>query len=182
MTPAWILPVFPIMLSGTVAAVISPSLPPHFAIPILLAETTLQSLEILISVFIYSNYIGRLMTSGLPAPNTRPGMFISVGPPSFTGLAFIGMANAALRVFPQTFVVGATDVPTAQMLKIVAVFVAIVLWTLSLFFFIISLLATLCGMRKMCFHLVSNVRKQPWSRSDHGCRRGGHLYFQTPAS
>ena len=130
----------------------------------------------------YSNYIGRLMTSGLPAPNMRPGMFISVGPPAFTGLAFIGMANAALKVFPQTFVVGATDVPTAQVLKIVAVFVAIVLWTLSLFFFCISLLATLCGLRKISFHLVSNVCKQLWSQSDPGCRPGGHLYFQTPVS
>ena len=109
-------------------------------------------------------------------------MFISVGPPAFTGLAFIGMANAALKVFPQTFVVGATDVSTAQVLKIVAVFVAIVLWTLSLFFFCISLLATLCGLNKMSFHLVSTVRKKPWSQSNRGCRRGGHLYFRTPDS
>ena len=109
-------------------------------------------------------------------------MFISVGPPSFTGLAFIGMANAAIKVFPQTFVVGATDIPTAQVLKIVAVFVAIVLWTLSLFFFCISLLATLCGLRKMSFHLVSDFRKQLWSQSDRVCRRGGHSCFQTPAS
>ena len=170
------------MLSGTVAAVISPLQPPHFAIPILLAGTTFQGLGILVSVFMYSNYIGRLMTSGLPAPNTRPGMFISVGPPSFTGLAFIGMANAALKAFPETFVVGATDVPNAQVLKIVAVFVAIFLWTLSLFFFCISLLATLCGVRKMCFHLVSDVRKPLWNQSDRRCRRGGHLYFQTPVS
>ena len=86
-------------------------------------------------------------------------MFIYVGPPSFTGLAFIGMANAAIKVFPQTYVVGAIDVPTAQVLKIVAVFTAIVLWTLSLFFFCISLLATLCGLRQIRFHLVSNIRK-----------------------
>lgn len=82
-------------------------------------------------------------------------MFISVGPPAFTGLAFIGMADAAIKVLPHTFVVGTADVPTGQVLKIVAVFVAIVLWTLSLFFFCISLLATLCGLRQIKFHLVS---------------------------
>ena len=103
----------------------------------------------------YSNYIGRLMSNGLPSPDTRPGMFISVGPPSFTGLAFIGMANAAIEVFPHTFVLGTAAVPTAQVLKIVAVFLAIVLWSLSLFFFCISLLATLNGMKQMSFHLVS---------------------------
>ncbi len=155
MTPAWILPVFPIMLSGTLASVISGSQPPHYAIPILIAGTTFQGLGILISVFMYSNYIGRLMSNGLPSPDTRPGMFISVGPPSFTGLAFIGMANAAIEVFPHTFVLGSAAVPTAQVLKIVAVFLAMILWSLSLFFFCISLLATLNGMKKMSFHLVS---------------------------
>ncbi|KAL9137835.1 MAG: hypothetical protein Q9175_000969 [Cornicularia normoerica] len=154
MTPAWILPVFPIMLSGTVASVISASQPQHQAIPILIAGTTFQGLGILISVFMYSNYMGRLMSNGLPSPDTRPGMFISVGPPSFTGLAFIGMANAAIEVFPHTFVLGTAAVPTAQVLKIVAVFLAIVLWSLSLFFFCISLLATLNGMKKMSFHLT----------------------------
>ncbi len=33
----------------------------------------------MVAVFTYSNYIGRLMSNGLPAPNTRPGVFISVG-------------------------------------------------------------------------------------------------------
>ena len=145
------------MLSGTVAAVTAGSQPPHHAIPIIIAGTTFQGLGLIVSVLMYSNYIGRLMANGLPAPNTRPGMFIAVGPPSFTGLAFIGMSNAAIKVFPHTFVVGATDVSTAQVLKIVAVFVAVVLWSLSLFFFCISLLATLCGLRQMSFHLVSRI-------------------------
>ena len=143
------------MLSGTVASVIAASQPPEHATSILIAGTTFQGLGILISVFMYSNYIGRLMSNGLPLPDTRPGMFISVGPPSFTGLAFIGMANAGIKVFPHTFVLGTAAVPTAQVLKIVAVFTAIVLWSLSLFFFCISLLATLNGIKKMSFHLVS---------------------------
>ena len=87
------------MLSGTVASVISGSQPPDQAVPILVAGVTFQGLGFLISVFMYSNYIGRLMSNGLPSPDTRPGMFISVGPPSFTGLAFIGMANAAIGTY-----------------------------------------------------------------------------------
>ena len=101
------------------------------------------------------------MSNGLPLPDTRPGMFISVGPPAFTGLAFIGMANAADKVFPHTFVLGTSAVPTSQVLKVVAVFVAIVLWSLSLFFFCISLLATLNGAREMSFHLVSQRHSSP---------------------
>ena len=84
-------------------------------------------------------------------------MFINIGPPSFTGLAFIGMANTAIKGFAETFVVGTSGVPTAQVLKIVAVSMAILLWTPSLFFFCISLLAVVCGMREMSFHLVNGL-------------------------
>ena len=94
------------------------------------------------------------MTNGLPSPKTRPGMFISVGPPSFTGLAYIGMANAAAKVFPTTFVVEATGVSTAQILRIFAVFIAIGLWSLSLFFFCISLLAVALELGHTSFHLT----------------------------
>ncbi len=148
------------MLSGTVASVIAKYQPSYHAIPILIAGTTFQGLGILISIFMYSNYIGRLMSNGLPNPDTRPGMFISVGPPAFTGLAFIGMANAAIDVFPPTYVLGTVAVPTGQVLKIVAVFVAIVLWSVSLFFFCISLLATLIGVKRLSFHLVSERRRR----------------------
>ena len=52
----------------------------------------------MVSTFMYANYIGRLMTNGLPSPDARPGMFIAVGPPSFTAIAFIGIANAAIEI------------------------------------------------------------------------------------
>jgi tellurite resistance protein TehA-like permease len=37
MTPAWILPIFPIMLCGTLASVMGTSQPPEYALPILIA-------------------------------------------------------------------------------------------------------------------------------------------------
>ncbi len=115
------------MLSGTVAAVTADSQPPHHGMPIIVAGTTFQDPGVLVAIFMYSNHIDRLMSNGLPAPNTRPGMFISMGPPAFTELAFIGMANAAVNTFPHTFVVGTADIPTAQVLKITAVFLDIFL-------------------------------------------------------
>jgi len=77
-TPAWILPVFPIMLAGTLAGALGASQPSHQALPILIAGVTFQGLGMLIAMFFYSIYLGRLMTEGLPSPNTRPGMFITV--------------------------------------------------------------------------------------------------------
>lgn len=77
-TPAWILPIFPIMLSGTLSSLLGPSQPPEHALPIFIAGVTFQGLGMLIATFFYGAYVRRLMTDGLPSPNTRPGMFIAV--------------------------------------------------------------------------------------------------------
>lgn len=78
MTPAWILPVFPVMLTGTLASTLGPSQPPEYGLPLLIAGITFQGLGLLIATFFYSIFLGRLMTEGLPEPNKRPGMFIAV--------------------------------------------------------------------------------------------------------
>lgn len=153
MTPAWLLPIFPIMLAGTVSSAVSPSQDPHHAVPILIAGLTFQGLGFIVAVFMYSNYIGRLMTAGLPRPSARPGMFIAVGPPSFTGLAIIGMANVALEKLPEHYIVGTEAVNTAAVAKVIAVLMAIFLWALAFFFFCISVVAVVVGTNKMNFHL-----------------------------
>lgn len=90
MTPAWILPIFPFMLTGTIAASSVSSQKPWAAIEIMVAGLTGQGLGMLVALLIYAQYIRRLMGYGLPSANVRPAMFIAVGPPSFTGLALIG--------------------------------------------------------------------------------------------
>lgn len=77
-TPAWILPIFPVMLCGTLASLLGSSQPPEYALPILVAGLTFQGLGMLIATFFYGAYLGRLMSQGLPSANTRPGMFIAV--------------------------------------------------------------------------------------------------------
>lgn len=157
MTPSWILPVFPSMLSGTIASVISSSQPPVHALPIVVAGLTFQGLGFLVAVFMYANWIGRLMTCGLPDPRTRPGMFIAVGPPAFTGLAIIGMAKSTSSIFPGYTTLAAVTDPSiiSSVLYIMAVAMAIFLWTLSFWFFSISLIATISGCRdkSFVFHL-----------------------------
>lgn len=78
-TPAWILPVFPVMLCGTLAGALGSSQPAHHLLPILVAGLSFQGLGFLIAMFFYGIYLGRLMSQGLPSINTRPGMFIAVG-------------------------------------------------------------------------------------------------------
>ena len=149
MTPSWILPIFPIMLSGTIASTSAGSQPPQHAMSIIIAGLTFQGLGLLVSILMYAQYIGRLMQHGLPAPDLRPGMFIAVGPPSFTALAIIGMAKS----IPSNFGYFSSHPTAYDVLNIIAVFMGVFLWSLSFWFFCISLLSCVTCMGQMRFHL-----------------------------
>ncbi|KAI0406512.1 voltage-dependent anion channel [Xylaria palmicola] len=149
MTPAWDMPVFPFMLSGTIAATGAAAQPPDQAIPILVAGLGAQGFGLLVSVFIYACYVSRLIQYGFPAPNSRPVMFIAVGPPAFTGLAVVGMANA----FPDRYDALGPDEVTIQVLRILAAAVCIFIWFLSLWFFCLAVVANLAVWREITFHL-----------------------------
>ncbi len=64
MMPTWILPIFPIMLSGTIASVIAGSEPDDAALPIIVAGLGAQGLGMSVSVLMYAHMIGRLMQAG----------------------------------------------------------------------------------------------------------------------
>ena len=151
MTPAWILPIFPIMLTGTIAASSVATQEPAKAVEMIIAGFTAQGLGMLVSLLIYAQYIRRLMNYGLPSASTRAGMFIAVGPPSFTGLALIGMANGIPK---HPFGYFAQHDTAAEILKIMALFTAIFLWSLAFWFFAVSLVSCLAAYRSMRFHLT----------------------------
>lgn len=64
MMPTWILPIFPIMLSGTIASVIAESQPQMNAVPIVVAGLTCQGLGISVAFMMYAHMVGRLMSRG----------------------------------------------------------------------------------------------------------------------
>ncbi|KAK5996910.1 Malic acid transport protein [Cladobotryum mycophilum] len=143
MMPTWILPIFPIMLSGTIASVIAETQPEIRALPIIIAGLTCQGLGLSVAVLMYAHMIGRLMQSGLPNREHRPGLFMCVGPPAFTALALIGMAKS----LPQSSVY--IDV---KIVRAIAVMCAIFLWALSLWWFGIAVVAVISSPPKY-FHL-----------------------------
>lgn len=150
MMPSWILPAFPIMLSGTIASVISEQQPVRSSIPIVLAGITFQGLGFSISFMMYAHYIGRLMESGLPSSEHRPGMFICVGPPAFTALALVGMAKG----LPEEFQVLEEQyaIQEAHIIELLSIICGVFLWALSLWFFCIAVVAVLRSPPK-AFHL-----------------------------
>lgn len=149
MMPTWILPIFPIMLSGTIASVISRSQSEDSALSITTAGLTCQGLGLSVAVFMYAHMIGRLMQNGLPNREHRPGLFMCVGPPAFTAIAFIGMAKALPSDFDQLHEGLHLN---AEVLGNVAVMCAVFLWALSAWWFGIALVAVVMSPPKH-FHL-----------------------------
>ncbi|KAL4866487.1 hypothetical protein BDV12DRAFT_210415 [Aspergillus spectabilis] len=148
-----LLPSFPAMLSGTVASVIASDQPRQHSLPIIVGGLTLQGFGITMCLLIYAEYFYRLNKRGLPKPPERLEMFIAVGPWSFTALALIGMANAAVEQFPdEYFLPSAIDssqvvVSAGQIALVLASLVAIFLWMLAFFCFCIALLSVLAMCR-----------------------------------
>ncbi|KAH7087161.1 voltage-dependent anion channel-domain-containing protein [Paraphoma chrysanthemicola] len=146
--PSWLLPVFPIMLSGTIASVIAADQPVSSRMPIIAAGLGCQGLGFTIAILMYAHYIGRLMQVGYPGREHRGAMFIGVGPPSFTILALIGMANA----LPDDFDLQGDGLIDAAMLRTLALVIALFLWVLAMWFFMITLVAVI-HQWALYFHL-----------------------------
>jgi C4-dicarboxylate transporter/malic acid transport protein len=149
-TPAWDLPIFPFMLCGTIATVGVPfQRTLGDKMTMLVAGLTAQGLGMLVSILMFTIYFRRMIQFGLPSPGTRPAMFISVGPPSFTSLAIIGLA----RGYPQDGTYFGDVQITRQVVLILATFTAVFIWSLAFWFFCISLVANLAAWRELKFKL-----------------------------
>ncbi|KAH7062699.1 voltage-dependent anion channel-domain-containing protein [Macrophomina phaseolina] len=144
--PTWVLPIFPVMLCGTLSGLIAPHQPPNHALAMIVAGISFQGLGWLVSCAVMALYLLRLFHAGLMPRHVRPGMFMMVGPPSFTALALIGNANA----LPASHEYFAVTHPGAQdMLLVVATWIAIFLWSLAFWFFGLALISCLLAVPRM---------------------------------
>ncbi|KAI1371228.1 voltage-dependent anion channel-domain-containing protein [Hypoxylon crocopeplum] len=148
MMPTWILPIFPIMLSGTIASVIAETQPQMNAIPIITVGLTCQGLGISVSFMMYAHMVGRLMSRGMPNREHRAGLFMNVGPPAFTALAVIGMANG----LPDNLDINDGMVLDMKIVRPIAVVAAIFLWAVSLWWFGIAVVSVFMSPPEY-FHL-----------------------------
>jgi tellurite resistance protein TehA-like permease len=78
--PGRILPIYPLLVVGFMAGDMIPSQPHEAAYPMWVGAVMLQGLAWSVALIMYSIYTQRLMTSELPSPPTRPGMYVSVSP------------------------------------------------------------------------------------------------------
>lgn len=150
--PAWIFPAYPLLVIGSLAGTLLKSQPPDAALPMFIGSIMLQGLGWTISVCMYAIYIQRLMSSPLPPPPSRPGMYVSVGPTGYTSAALLSLGMRAPSVIPADFL-SISSVSVGDIFKIVGVASGIFLFLLSFWFFCLSTVSVLEGVREMSFTL-----------------------------
>lgn len=138
------------MLCGTIASVGVPLQTTQYAkMSMFIAGLTAQGLGMLVSMRMLTLYLRRMIEYGLPSPESRPAMFIAVGPPSFTALAVIGLA----RGWPEGGAWFGDPEVTRQVVEVVATCVGVFIWALGFWFFCLSFVANLAVWREIRFGL-----------------------------
>ncbi len=75
MTPAWILPIFPMMLGGVLASIIAPGQDPMSCLTVIVGGLSFLGVGWMVAFMMFALFVHRLMQFGLPAPNLRPGKY-----------------------------------------------------------------------------------------------------------
>lgn len=150
--PAWILPAYPFLVTGTVAATIAAEQPQQSATQMIVAGVMGQGLGWILALFIYVVYLTRLIGHNMPAPSTRPGMYVSVGPAAYTCAGLLSLGKQAGAALPDDFL-GVTEVPVGAVWQAVSVPAAAFLWLVSVWFSALTTVSIIRVSRRMSFTL-----------------------------
>ncbi|GJE96716.1 voltage-dependent anion channel-domain-containing protein [Phanerochaete sordida] len=138
-TPAWAFLVFPMMLVGVVAfntlKVIAPEEPR--ALGVLLTGYIFQGLGFFMTFFYICIYIIRIMTTGFMDGHQANGAFVACGPPGFTALALINLADFSRDILKHRGLI--SDI-AGEVWYAGSIMAALLLFGLAVFFFIFGAL------------------------------------------
>jgi tellurite resistance protein TehA-like permease len=155
------------LVVGTLAGTILPGQPEEPSWKIFVGGVLFQGLAWVVSFLMYGLYMQRLMTSSLPSPTTRPGMYVSVGPAGklsieviqavlistgYTAAGLISLANQAPSLIADNYW---TDiaVPDGEIVRIFGIMSGLFIILFACWFFIITTVAVIVGSRRMSFSL-----------------------------
>ena len=93
----------------------------------------------------YAVLLLRLMTCGLPHANHRPGLFICVGPPSFTIIALLGIAEESSRFLPESGLLDVSREQLASAFVMIATCCSVFLWMVSAWFWCLAVVTIVVG-------------------------------------
>ena len=150
MTPSWFLPIFPILLAGTVASLFAGNQPTNIAVPMIVVGLSCLGLGFTVSVLLFAIYFARMMLYGLPLTELRPALFIALGPPSFLVITLLNLGQAAL--LHDDFFSPSTVSPAA-VFNVGCVFVSVFVWTFALWIFLIALCGTVAALGQLSYRM-----------------------------
>lgn len=150
--PAWILPAYPFLVTGVIAANIAKTQEPKSAVQMLIGGICGQGLGWLLALFIYSVYLTRLISSKMPPPSVRPGLYISVGPAAYTCAGILSLGRQAKQHIPPDFL-GIESFPVGDVWFAMSVPAALFLWLIAIWFSSLSTLSIVRGATRMHFAL-----------------------------
>ncbi|KIS66982.1 uncharacterized protein UMAG_05764 [Mycosarcoma maydis] len=138
MNPAWVLPIFPAMLCGTIASSVVPMQSPSAALAIAVCGLTCQGLGFIVSIMMYAVLLLRLMTHSYPPSRARPGLFMNVGPPAFTIICLLGLSSEMQRILPALSSSVSLPANSYEILSVTALAASVLLWSLSAWFYLFT--------------------------------------------
>lgn len=150
--PAWVLPTYPFLVTGVVASNIAKSQTGTNAVQIIIGGLAAQGMGWIIALFIYTVYLTRLISSKMPPPSMRPGLYISVGPAAYTCAGILLLGQQAKKHIPDDYL-GITAFPVGQLWFAMSVPAGIFLWLLCMWFSSVATLSIIRDARRMSFSL-----------------------------
>ncbi|KAL5617628.1 hypothetical protein FOBRF1_006376 [Fusarium oxysporum] len=150
--PGWILPAYPFLVTGMLAAKVAGSQPQWSAVQIIVAGLMGQGLGWMLALFIYAVYLSRLIQHKLPDASKRPGMFIAVGPTAFTCGGLIALGTQAKSALPDDFL-GTPSIPAGELWSGMSVAAGLFIWLMAIWFSALSAISVLRAVKRMEFSL-----------------------------
>ncbi|KAH7217792.1 voltage-dependent anion channel [Fusarium oxysporum] len=150
--PGWILPAYPFLVTGMLAAKVAGSQPQWSAVQIIVAGLMGQGLGWMLALFIYAVYLSRLIQHKLPDASKRPGMFIAVGPTAFTCGGLIALGTQAKSALPDDFL-GTPSIPAGELWSGMSVAAGLFIWLMAIWFSALSAISVLRAVQRMEFSL-----------------------------
>lgn len=150
MTPAWLLPVLPVILGGVLAGSLAVSLRPKDRYAVIVAGFICSSLGFLLSLPIDAIYLHRLFVAGFPDTDQRPGMMIAVGPASYAPMAYLKLVNG----LPHGYGYFAQRPSAIEVVQTTSFVMSMAMFGLGVFFFLMAVCAVSRRPWRMVFRLT----------------------------
>lgn len=152
--PAWILPVYPFLVLGPLAATLLYDQPRSAGLPILIGGICFQGLGWMIAFVMYTIYFTRLVNSSMPEEHKRMGMFVAVGPAAYTSTTFTSLGIQASKVLPATYLGLNGSYPVGYIWEAIGVPAGIFFWLFGFWNFLLASISVLFAVKKLHFDLT----------------------------